>query len=495
MVGFSIPLPFDEIDLGPVASMAPEALLTDPTPLADLPTGVRAAAALKYSRAGNSQTYDHIGLRLTAANQARGPVALQTLDGVRLERSRERKVEVSDPIAAILEEEQKLRHRLFDLPDDTGRFSYRVEGRLLQLQKVAERDTETWTFPLTAPLPLLQKQAVPSDAPRLFTQQYRIDVPGLFWLPLSTLIACGRFRRYQDWRTDVRPDTRPGHFYGFVSHRWLSPAQPDPEGAQAAFLAWQMFAHLCDAVRIARYRGLDQPRLRSLSLGFTVGISGSDLSESLLVNVLRPSLDEPLLATAWTEARGLQSLTEDKGVAAATADVGLARLQSVIADCPTLARLVDRIHIWYDYACMPQAPRTPDDDALFRQGLQSLVPIQLLGHTIVLLDETEDYLSRGWCTLEALVADAKAVSMELLIGSARKTARDGKAEHYFVTLLGDRPHIVWRAVLDTEVFRVQTEADCMERLGLKFTDPRDLPFIYQQLRNLAAPRKIHVDPQ
>jgi len=144
---------------------------------------------------------------------------------------------------------------------------------------------------------------------------------------------------------------------------------------------------------------------------------------------------------------------------------------------------------------MPQAPRTPDDDALFRQGLQSLVPIQLLGHTIVLLDETEDYLSRGWCTLEALVADAKAVSMELLIGSARKTARDGKAEHYFVTLLGDRPHIVWRAVLDTEVFRVQTEADCMERLGLKFTDPRDLPFIYQQLRNLAAPRKIHVDPQ
>jgi len=491
----SLPPAFDAIALGPLASIAPEALVVDPTQLSDIPVGVRTVTAVKYSRVGGSRAYDEIGFRLTAANLVRGDVPLQTLNAVRLERSRDRRAEDSDPIAAILEEEQKLRHRLFDLPDDSGRLRYRVEGRLLQLEKVTERrsDTETWTFPLTAPLAMLRQNAAPSDVSRLFTQQYRIEIPGAFWLPLSTLVARGRLHRYQDWRADVPPDTRPGHFYVFVSHRWLSPTEPDPDGTQAAFLAWQMIAYLCDAVRVARYRGLNEPRLRSLTLGFTVGISGSDLAEALVVNVLRTSLDETSLADAWAEARRLQSLTDNNGVSAAANDVGLARLRSVLAECPTLWRLVDRIHVWYDYACMPQPPRTPDDETTFRNGLQSLVAIQLLGHTVVLLDEAEEYLSRGWCTLEAIVADTEAVSMELLIGSARKTARDGTAEHYFRALLQDRPHIVWRAVLDTEVFRVQTEADCVARLALSVTDPRDLPFIYGQLRNLAAPSKIHVD--
>ena len=449
----------------------------------------------EYSRAGPSSSYDEIGFRLAATCTARGPVPLETLNGVRLARKRARKANVSDPIAAILEEEQKLRHRLFDLPEDSGGFSYRVEGRLLQLEKKTERlsDAETWTFPLTAPLKMLRHNAKPSDVPRLLTQQYRINIRGSFWLPLSTLIARGRLHRYQDWRTEVSADTRPGHFYAFVSHRWLSPTEPDPDGTQAAFLAWQLVAHLCDAVRIARYRGLDQPRLRSLALGFTVGISGSDLAEALLVNLLRPALDAISLTAAWNEARSIRSLIEDNGAGAAVTDAGLERLRSVLADCSTLSHLIDRIHVWYDYACMPQPPRMPEDEAQFRRGLESLVAIQELGHTVVLLDEAEDYLSRGWCTLEALVAGTVAVSMELLVGSARKTARDGTVEDYFQKLLQDRPHIVWRAVLDTEVFRIQTEADCVERLALKVTDTRDLPLIYRHLSSLAAPRKIHVD--
>jgi hypothetical protein len=60
-------------------------------------------------------------------------------------------------------------------------------------------------------------------------------------------------------------------------------------------------------------------------------------------------------------------------------------------------------------------------------------------------------------------------------------------------LLEDRPHLIWRAVLDTEVFRVQTPEECLSRLGLAVTDPGDIPFIYRGLVSLNIPRKIHID--
>ena len=495
MPASALPPALQAVDLGPLAAIAPDELITNPSLLFGEPVAERAARALKYSRAGSDGSYDAIGFRLMAANPARGAVPLQTLHGARAERARDRVNLFTDPVNVVLDEEQKLRHRLMDLPDDSARFSYRIEGRLLQLELQSESGAgETWTFPLTAPLPLLRHGAVPADAPQLFTQKYRLDVAGSFWLPISTVIRVGRLRRFQDGRHEVAAETKPGHFYCFVSHRWLATTEPDPAGTQAAFLAWQIFSHLCDAIRVAQYRGLTQPRLRHLALGPIVGVAGGDLAEALLVNVLRPALDVATVAEAWKEVRSIASLIEHNGVVSAAGDTGLQRLRQTLDACPILAALMARIHVWYDYSCMPQPPRTPEDEVLFREGLQNLVAIQLLGHTVVLLDEAEDYLSRGWCTLEALVADSDAVSMELLIGSARKTAGDGTAEHYFQMLLQDRPHIVWRAVLDTEVLRVQTAEECVERLGLSVTDPRDLPFIYQQLRTLAAPVKIHVDP-
>jgi hypothetical protein len=43
------------------------------------------------------------------------------------------------------------------------------------------------------------------------------------------------------------------------------------------------------------------------------------------------------------------------------------------------------------------------------------------------------------------------------------------------------------------VFAVQTPDECMARLGLSTTNAADIQFIYQGLKRLGAPRKIHVD--
>src|SRR5260370_40989524 len=82
---------------------------------------------------------------------------------------------------------------------------------------------------------------------------------------------------------------------------------------------------------------------------------------------------------------------------------------------------------------------------------------------------------------------------DLLVGSARPSARKGTVEHFFRMLLVDRPYMVWRGILDTEVFAVQTPYECMARLGLAATEAADIPLIYQQLRRLGPPRKIHND--
>ncbi len=66
-------------------------------------------------------------------------------------------------------------------------------------------------------------------------------------------------------------------------------------------------------------------------------------------------------------------------------------------------------------------------------------------------------------------------------------------EHYFDTLVQDRSHILWRALLDTELFRIQTREQCMARLNLGVTESRDLPFIYEGFLGLGAANKIHID--
>jgi hypothetical protein len=493
MLEFSDGEKLSSLDISDVAGIEPGELLADPTPILRHPPLEAAARSLRYARAAAGATYDEMGFRLRASTppQFAGPTPLETFASARLRHDRELRRLAASEVERVRSEQGMLRHRAIDFAA-SGSARYAIEGDLINITVTTDDGAEeSWVYALSHLPEGLRAGGRDSDAPPLASRQLRVDLPGMRWLPVSSLVREGRFRRMQECAEQLETTMDPDRYYAFISHRWLTPAHPDPEGRQAQFTAWQLLAHVCEGIRVAQLRGLHQPRQQS-ALGHGFGAYGSGLAESIIVNVLRPVLDSDSLDRAASEAASIRELTRDHGAVAAAADPGLGNLRAVLAQRPALAGLLARISVWYDYSCLPQPPRTDDEDTLFRQGLAALNACQILGITLVLLDDAEDYLTRAWCTLEGLTADS-AGSIETLVGSQRPTAAGGTVEDWFGKLLQDRPHIVWRGLLDTEVFGVQDAHACLERLSLAATDPGDLPFIYDKLRSMSAPRKVHVD--
>ncbi len=481
------------LDISDLAGIEPGELLADPSPILRHSPLEAAGRSLRYARAMVGATYDEMGFRLRASTpvQFAGPTPLETFASVRLRHDRELRHLAASEVERVRSEQGMLRHRAIDFTA-SGSVRYAIEGDLINMVATTDDGAEeSWVYALSHLPEGLRAGGRDRDAPELASRQLQVDLPGMRWLPVSLLVREGRFRRMQEWAEQLETTTDSDRYYAFISHRWLTPAHPDPEGRQAQFAAWQLLACLSEGIRIAQLRGLHQPRQEG-AIAPVFGAHGSGLAESMIVNILRPVLDSDSLDRAAAEATSIRELTRDHGVMAAAADPGLGNLRAVLAERPALAALLARISVWYDYSCLPQPPRTDDEDTLFRQGLAALNPCQILGITLVLLDDAEDYLTRAWCTLEVLTANSVG-SIETLVGSQRPTAAGGTVEDWFGKLLQDRPHIVWRGLLDTEVFGVQDAHTCLERLSLASTDRSDLPFIYGKLRNMSAPSKVHVD--
>jgi len=484
-------------EISDIASVPPEELMADPGRLWAAGPRAIAARALAYARATGAQTYDEIGFRWSAALPLRDVAPLQTVHRTRLDHALQLERREDPRVERARREQMRLRHRPIDVPPD-GRYRYEFDGELLHLTRRwtdsgGRNQEDVWTFPVTAPPSMLARDAQDHDEPELAGYRIRLEDPAMRWLPLRTVIERAAFPRMQECREALTSEIEPGHFYAFLSHRWLARTEPDPGNGQARYAAWQLVGHLCDALSVAGERGLHTPRRFNPLIGFVIGLAGSALAEALIVNLVRPSLDDATLATALEEIAPLEHELADRGVGLAGDDASFERLRGLLADRPVLTSLVERMHVWYDYSCLPQAPRDEADEEFFVAGLAQLVACQVLSRTVVLLDETEDYLSRGWCTLEALVADSEMGRLDLLVGSERSTTREGRAEFYFETLLADRPHVIWRALLDTEVLQVQSSAECMSRLGLALSDERDIPIVYDRLRTIRAPAKVHTD--
>ena len=384
------PLPgtLGAVDIADLVALSPAELLLNPSPLRGRRGAKVAARSLRYARSGDDDSYDAIGFRTVATAPQLGPTPLQTFERARLEQQ-SAAARRADPVVEELREQQvRLRHRPLTVPLD-GHFRFGVRDRVLELVRIEEgpdgrESEEPWPIALSYPPGMVLQHAVDADAPEQIARSLvGLRVAGAHWLPLTELVAAGRFPRMQEVAGRLVADTDPDRCHLFVSHRWLTPAQPDPDGRQARFVAWQILAHLAHAIRVARRRGLHQPRLSNPQLGFVIGLHGSELAEALLVNVLRPALTDETVAEAWDEVLRIDPLVSDHGLQAAADDEELRKLRSVLDESPVLRTLLDKILIWYDYSCLPQPPRTPVEQTLFRQGLDSLITCQMLGHTLI----------------------------------------------------------------------------------------------------------------
>jgi hypothetical protein len=485
--------------LGDWTGVSPEQLerrLRDSVASAAFQT-VRAARALRYAHDPSAITYDEIAHRFVVANESRGAVPLQSLrEGIDTARSasRARLAKIRKTDSRI----EQLAHRLIELPEITGSVSFEVLRRHIRITPHDERGRVTsgpWLFSLTTPPSALLDGAVDSDESLHLSRRVSLPLPGAAWVRLADLIRWKRFPRFQQCRDALVIEMQDSAFHCFISHRWLSAEAADPDGVQARLLTWQLVAHVCDAVRTAYRRGLHVPRRRHGGIGSAVylGFASSTLGESIIVNLMRQTLDDDLLAELWQEVESFRDDWRDGGLWGARQDPSLRILNELLAERPLLTQLLGRVHLWYDYSCIPQPPRTAEEDELFHQCLANLEMYQAHAKTAVLLEDIGDFLSRGWCALEMLIVDLFADSFNILAASTEAEDEVDAAAESFASILQDRVHLIWRALLDTELFRIQTKQECMARLGLAVTEPRDVLVVYDRLRRHTFPLKVHYD--
>lgn len=426
-----------------------------------------------------SDNYDDQAFRYAEACTVKADVPFETLARHAVELRSKANLRLPDELQTLVDQEVDLIHRPIELP--SGRFSYKVVKGLIL---ITTPDGLDWVLS-TNNARMFDQLSVPHDVQPVFHGD-----EGL-WLPLPELVEAGHFPRMQEIRDRLRVGVRHGDLRLFVSHRWKSLSQPDPHGEQARTVAWRLVGALCQAVRVAWRRGLHMPRRRAG--GFNIGPAGSTLAESIIVNVLRAVLGEEDLREAVAEATRLNRHVDDLGATQARSDTRLAELRSVLTTVPLLRNLIGHIHLWYDWSCMPQNPRTDEEDAFFLAEMNRLNRRQLSSRTLVLLDDVHDYLGRAWCHLEVSFA-AQLTEMDVIwFDETPQPDRDSERPD-LVRLVHHRRLVAWRALLDTELLQKQTPLDCLRRLGLAAAEQRDLSFIYGQLLSIGAPSAIEFSP-
>lgn len=481
-------------ELGAWADLPPDALLND-AGVTEHVAVTGAWKALAYARRAQDPSYDELAYRIAAATPCRGAMPVQTIAQTLVERERDRE---PARIRRLRRDHDALRPRALDLPITDGRLRFEFKEDTLDFFVGRESShgvsfEESWIVGRAHPPQMMLRDAVARDAAAALNQHYSLELPHAAWVPLGTMIEEGRLLPRQQWEDRLLKRVEPARLYLFVSHRWRTPHNPDPDGREASLLAWQLIDYLCEAVLVASRRGVHAPRQYAPALGQFIGLAGRELAETMIVNVLRPRLTGNEIVDAAAEVAGFETHIAAGVLDAAGADVGLGSLRGLLERAPVLRRLAEGVCLWYDFASLPQAPRNAADEAVFQAGLRNLGPMQMMGSTLVLVDLPERYLSRAWCTLEAIGANVSNQNLVLLHAEPRTTVIGAEVEQYFVNMMNDRPYIVRRAILDTFLFEVQTPQQCFERLRIDLTETADLVNVFDMLRQMSHTPGAHTD--
>jgi len=208
------------------------------------------------------------------------------------------------------------------------------------------------------------------------------------YISARTLLGLTKFDRCQSLLSETwTPVERLWHLV-FISHRWGSQDDPDPSGKQLEALkrlVWRM-----------------------------VDIAGVIGDERVSAEAVRDRLARvPSLARQGNlQAAHLVFRTLCGGSDLAANEV--ARLEG--------DGILDLIGFWYDFSCLPQDPRTVDEEREFGQALQGIGEMILSPRvsTLVLRREKDGYLERGWCFAESMIAGAKEdVFMPMILRTDR----------------------------------------------------------------------------
>jgi len=208
------------------------------------------------------------------------------------------------------------------------------------------------------------------------------------WIPMKRLLQHHQFLKCSRARSigmtlPIRPPIPV-----FVSHRWHSLRNPDPDGYQYHVV----IRFLVEAICLSR--GL-------CKRFFTIG------TYPVVNQRLQKIFSD--LAPEWQAGEQKWRVLQDTGQFhietwlknwIASSLPGLFFEKDEIEE---IAMCLERVGVWYDYSCMPQKPFQSDaEEEMFDWNLNNLNSLISSSHVLMAWDE--ESVDRAWCLYESIIA-------------------------------------------------------------------------------------------
>jgi hypothetical protein len=229
-----------------------------------------------------------------------------------------------------------------------------------------------------ASFPPFADNSIPPHAETPKATETAIKDRAIGWRPVYPYIKHRRFTRWKpgDVSTFVDEDSCPLAIKLFISHRWKTPEDPDPDSQSLP--------------TIVEYLS----RVYMVANGFLD--ANSHLAKELVIGEnLRNAFYEGELhrctcgSIGWLDLKSL--LTTDDPFYARVSGTHQRR---------AFYRLLKHVRVWYDYSSLPQARETSEEQAAFDRALNKLAGI--VNQSEVLALWGLESIDRAWCVFEVL---------------------------------------------------------------------------------------------
>lgn len=170
----------------------------------------------------------------------------------------------------------------------------------------------------------------------------------------------------------------------FVSHPWRTRSHPDPDGHDWEIVQkwfWVTIITVVDALWVLLYTGISSNELRLLessSFSLEKHPKSGSIEAKLLTSLIQCVLDDAeMLGSAYLDLSHLERYT-----------------------------MAGRnVSVWFDFVCLPQSPRSCEEDVIFRKTLRNLSTLQRQMHTLIVTQDC-GFRNRAWCVAEWLNCDS-----------------------------------------------------------------------------------------
>jgi len=139
-------------------------------------------------------------------------------------------------------------------------------------------------------------------------------------------------------------------------------------------------------------------------------------------------------------------------------------------------------YVWYDYACLPQKPRTADDQRLFDWTLANLEVLIAKSAEFVILQPDGGYFTRGWCVYETLLyvrticSTSSDVISQRFIETQIQSVMEGKKPKFHFSRMRE----LYMYIGENSRFIISDVESALKEFNFKCTNGSDLRYLVKR---------------